>query len=117
MKRSLILALVVLLVSKTWGASVDEAVKFTAPANWKKSAPEQSSPFPTEKYSPTDGRNAELLVTLLPIELVKVSDEASLRVLYQRLWSSSMGASAGAPQVTELKVTNGSGLYATHEDP
>jgi hypothetical protein len=116
MRFTVLLALAFLLAPKTWGASVSDAVQFSAAANWKKS-PDDRSPFPTDKYVPEDGRNAALMITLIPIEVARITDEASLKALYLRIWTSTVSASAGAPDLKTLNVVTGSGLYATNEDP
>ena len=95
---------------------MSDTVQFSAAANWKKS-PDDRSPFPTDKYVPADGRNAALMITLIPIDVAGITDEASLNALYLRVWSSTVSASAGAPDLKTLSVVNGSGLYATNEDP
>jgi hypothetical protein len=58
-----------------------------------------------------------MLVTLLPSELVKVTNEEALHALHQRLCSQYVGPAGKAPAVIEIKIQNGSGAYSSFEDP
>lgn len=117
MKPSALFACGILFGAKLFGASLAGVVEIAPAEHWKSDAPDQASPFPTLKISPTDGRNADLLITLLPNELVKISDDASLRALHQRLCSPMVGPSGKSAEVTEIKIQNGTGLYSVFEDP
>jgi len=111
------LTLGILLAAKLLGASLGDIVEITTAERWNSGQPDQTGPFPTLKVSPADGRNAELLITLLPNELAKISDEASLRALHQRLSAKVYGPRGNTAATTEIKVTKGLGVYSVFEDP
>lgn len=114
---SRLLVLGFLLGARVLGASLGGIVEITTAEHWKSGEPDQRNPFPTLKVSPTNGRNAELLITLLPNELVKLSDAASLRALHQRLSAKAYGPRGNTATITEIKVTKGIGVYSVFEDP
>lgn len=99
------------------------ALEVTATAGWKSVEPLDPSqsppPFPILKYVPADGRNAAILLSLLPANVPghEVTDLGSLKRLNLLASRPYLPGPDANPTVTELKVPGGIGVLITSEDP
>jgi hypothetical protein len=124
MKRSAVfLLLACLLVAPLRAEPLGKAIEITAPAGWKSVAPlepgQPQPPFPILRYVPTDGRNASVLLTLLPATVPghEVTDLASLKRFNLMASRPYLPSPDATPTATELTVPGGIGVYLTNEDP
>ena len=117
MKPLLWLVLLLSFLSTSRAVVLGSAVDFTLPAGWEQVEPDQLSPFPTLKFVPKDGRNASVLVTLIPPELMVVDDVASLAKFFGFLCQIYLPSPDAKITAKELKLQHGSGLYYSFEDP
>jgi len=117
MKPLLWLVLLLSFLSTGRAVILGYDVDFTPPDGWEQVKPDQSSPFPTLKFVPKDGRNAAVFVTLIPPELMVVDDAASLAKFFQFLCIIYLPTPDAKITAKELKLPHGSGLYYSFEDP
>lgn len=83
-------------------------------------APGQAEPFfPTLRYTPKDGRNASIILTLLPSNAAgfKVTNHASLERFNLLSARPYLDGQAEEPVPTVLEIANGIGVCITNEDP
>jgi hypothetical protein len=106
-----------LCLGRTFAATLGGLVDLTPSKHWKTTEAKQPPGFPTIAFVPDDGRNAELLVTIVPTEVARVSDDVSLRAFHRRLCQPMMSSPHQVLTITDLKLANGIGVYATFEDP
>jgi len=103
------------------GASMDRLISVRLPPGWvevQAVAPGGGAPqFPTSKYVPKDGRNAEILVTILGRGNGKISNLKSLRELFPALCRPYLATPDDHVESTELKLAHGVAIYASFEDP
>jgi hypothetical protein len=84
------------------------------------SAPGQPEPsFPTLRYTPKDGRNASIVLTLFPISVAgfKVANHASLERFNLLSARPYLDGQAEEPAPTVLEIANGIGVCITSVDP
>jgi hypothetical protein len=99
------------------------AVEVTAAPGWKSvSAVEPGQtppPFPVIKFVPADGRNAAVLLSLLPANApgYEVNDLASLTRFNLVAARPFLPGPDAKPPLTPLKVSGGIGGYIVNEDP
>jgi len=76
-------------------------------------------PFPTLKFVPADGRNAAVILSLLPANApgYEVNDLASLTRFNLVAARPFLSAPDARPPLTELKIAGGIGGYIVNEDP
>jgi hypothetical protein len=76
-------------------------------------------PYPVLKFTPRDGRNAAVLVSLLPANVpgYEVTDLASLKAFNIVASRPYLPSPDARPTITELKVPDGIGVAITNEDP
>jgi len=117
MKSLLFTVLSLMLVGSTRADALGDAVEVTPPADWMLTSPGQPSPFPTLRYVPRDGRNATVLLTLIPGDLAKVADSASLKKFHRILQQPYLVTPNDTVPLTEFKLPQGFGVYAVFEDP
>jgi hypothetical protein len=117
MKITPLLLIGIALFNAAAGATLGGRVELTPGEKWHEVKLDRVNPFPTVRFVPVDNRNAELLVTLIPMEITKVSDAASLRMFHRGLCAPMMTSLDQRLNVSELKLAQGSGVYTTFEDP
>jgi hypothetical protein len=124
MKKLCALLLVGSLVVTSPGADLlGDKLEVTPAPGWKSDDPAPSGwaqpPFPTLRYVPEDGRNAAILLSLLPVELADftVSDEKSLEAFLLMAARPYLPSPDARPPVTKLKIADGIGAYLVNEDP
>lgn len=117
MKRILGLSVALLLASSASADSLGGKVEVTAVPGWTLSAKPEPAPLPTLRYLPTDGRNATILLTLIPAGRVGVSDADSLRQFHRKACAPFLPSPDAPVPQKELKLATGSGVYASFEDP
>jgi hypothetical protein len=76
-------------------------------------------PFPVLKYVPVDGRNAAILLSLLPANVPghEVTDLASLKRFNLLASTPYLPSPDTKPAAKELNVPGGIGVLITNEDP
>lgn len=118
------LPLVLLGLIGVAGVRADElggAVAITPSRGWiqadARDPGQERTDFPTLKYVPADGRNAAVFLSLIPVGKSGVTDRVSLRALFLRLAAPMFPAPGFVPDIRELAVSGGFGLYASFEDP
>ena len=124
MKRlAVLLLLTCFTLARAHAEMLGDTVAVTAVAGWKSVDPlapgQPAPPYPVLKFEPKDGRNAEVLLSLLPANVpgYEVTDLASLKgfnLVASRPFLTSPDA---RPAVTELSVPGGLGVAITSEDP
>ena len=98
-------------------------IDVTAAQGWKSVSavePGQSAPpFPVLKYVPADGRNAAILLSLLPANApgFEVTDLASLTRFNLIAARPFLPGPDAKPALTELKIPGGIGGYIVNVDP
>lgn len=122
MKRSalfFLLATLVPLQADTLGG----AIRITPVAGWIQQeaptpAPEAPS-FPTLHYAPKDGRNASIVLTLLPTNVpgLTITNVVSLARLNLLLAQPYLANPEDTPPFTELEIPDGIAVCITNEDP
>lgn len=77
------------------------------------------APYPVLKFVPKDGRNAAVLMSLVPADAPGfiVTDLDSLKIFNRLAARPYLPAPDARPPVTELKVNDGLGVAMTNEDP
>jgi hypothetical protein len=69
------------------------------------------------RYLPADGRNATVLLTLMPAARIGVTDVASLRRFHRKACAVFLPSPDAPVPQKELTLAAGSGVYASFEDP
>lgn len=98
-------------------------VKVFAAPGWESVDPlepaQAAPPYPVLKYVPKDGRNAAVLLSLLPADVpgYEVTDLASLKSFNLMASRPYLPETDARPAQIELNVTNGLGVLLTSEDP
>lgn len=77
----------------------------------------KSFPFPTLCYVPKDGRNANLLLTLVPNELSQVTDLDSLKKFHRAVSARYLPNPAADLAAIERRLPQGMLVYASFVDP
>ncbi len=100
------------------------AVDVIAAPGWKsvsaiEPGQQQPLPFPVLKFVPTDGRNAAVLLILLPANApgYEVTDLATLTRFTLLAARPYLPGPDAKPPLTELKISGGIGGYIVNEDP
>jgi hypothetical protein len=124
MKRlALLLLLSCFTLARAHAEMLGANVAVTAVAGWKRVDPlpprQSAPPYPVLKFVPTDGRNAALLLSLLPANVpgYEVTDLASLKGFNLVASRPFLASPDARPPVTELAVPGGLGVAITNEDP
>src|SRR5688572_7350394 len=103
--------------------SLGRVIEVTAVPGWRSVDPleqgQPQPPFPILKYVPTDGRNAAILLSLIPANVPghEVTDLDSLKRFNLMAARPYLPSPDAKPAVTELKVPGGLGVLITSEDP
>lgn len=96
-------------------------VEITPPSSWMKTDPrgpgEPSSPLPTLRYAPKDGRNAMVLLTFVPPEYAQVTELESLKKFFRQIAGPYLPTPEAKLMAEEVKLPAGVGIFATFEDP
>jgi len=109
--------------ARVHAAMLGHDVEVTAVPGWlsvEPLAPDQPKPpYPVLKFVPKDGRNAAVLLSLLPANVpgYEVTDLASLKGFNLVASRPYLPGPDARPPVTELKVPDGLGVFITSEDP
>jgi len=99
-------------------------IKITPATGWTRDGPTEAAQeepaFPTLRYVPKDGRNASIVLTLLPITVAgfTITNHASLErfnLLSARPYLANPDDEPPIPTV--LDIANGIGVSITNEDP
>jgi len=112
-----------LLFNVTRAESLGGVVEITAPAQWERVAPlppgQPAPPYPVLKYVPKDGRNAAVLLSLLPADVpgYEVTDLPSLKGFNLVASRPYLSEPDTRPAQSELSVPGGLGVFLTNEDP
>jgi hypothetical protein len=123
MKRFAVLFITALCLVVCQADSLGRAVTITVHPEWKSensAAPGQPElPFPTLRYAPKDGRNAVILLTLMPRDVsgFVVTDLASLRRFNLLSAQPYLADPENPPSSHELKMRNALAVAMTNEDP
>jgi hypothetical protein len=124
MKRFFVVLLLVCFASFPLRAEpLGRVIEVTAVPGWHRVDPLESGepqpPVPILKYVPVDGRNAAILLSLLPANVPghEVTDLDSLKRLNLAAARRYLPNPADKPAATELKVPGGIGVLITSEDP
>ncbi|MEJ1972180.1 MAG: hypothetical protein WDM96_06830 [Lacunisphaera sp.] len=98
-----------------WTSSPSQAGKSAEPLEPGQTPP----PFPVLKYVPADGRNAAILLSLLPAKTssFEVTDLASLTRFNLMAAEPYLPSPTARPPLIALKVPGGIGGYIVNEDP
>jgi hypothetical protein len=117
-----IFCLVALLAAAEIRADVlGDSVEISPLKSWIQTDPQRPgappSPYPTLRYVPRDGRNATVLLTVVPAEVAKVGDGESLKNFFRLLARPYLSAPTAKLFAKELTLPQGIALYATFEDP
>lgn len=100
-----------------------DVISLTPPAGWERVQPHPAcldeSPFPTLKYLLHDGQQAEIVITLLPANIVgfPVTDAESLTKFSLIAAQPYLPASAPQPRVAEFTLPDGLAIAITIPRP
>jgi hypothetical protein len=100
-----------------------QSITLTPPADWESVRPFPASlaesPYPTLKYLPKDGRPVEIIITLLPADVVgfPVTDPVSLRKVCLIAAEPYLDPAAPLPACVELALPEGLGVRITAPCP
>jgi hypothetical protein len=99
-----------------------DLIKITAVAGWTRESPgesAQASLFPTLRFVPKDGRNAAIIITLLPSDVpgFTVTNHASLERFNLMSARPYIANPDDPPPPTVVEIANGIGVSITNEDP
>jgi len=124
MKRlAAVLLLSCLVLAPLRAEFLGKNIDVTTIPSWKSVEPLEPGqpvpPFPVLKYVPVDGRNAAILLSLLPANVPghEVTDLASLKRFNLLASSPYLPSPDAKPTVKELNVSGGIGVLITSEDP
>jgi hypothetical protein len=120
MKSFLWFAVLLSVAALARADSLDGKVDVTPLASWAQAdagVDGMAAMLPTVKYVPRDGRNAALMLTVIPADAAKVSDIASLRSLLRTVSGPMQPPSWTESEIKEFKTKGGRGVYASFEDP
>lgn len=124
MKRLLLLCFVASLTAARLAADMlGSAVEVNPVAGWKSVSPllpgQEQPPYPVLKFAPSDGRNAAILLSLLPADVpgYEVNNLDALTRFNLMAARPYLPSPEAKPPATELKVYGGIGAYITNEDP
>jgi len=124
MKRlAALLLLSVFALARVHAEMLGHDVEVTAVPGWQSVEPlapgQPKPPYPVLKFVPKDGRNAAVLLSLLPANVpgYEVTDLASLKGFNLVASRPYLPGPDARPPVTELKVHDGLGVSITSEDP
>lgn len=121
MKHFLSLLSGLLVFSALRADVLGDAVDITPVAGWELADSRELRmppiPFPTLYYVPKDGRNAKVLLTLIPNEIAKVSDLASLKKFHRILSRLYLPTPDTEMTVIDRKLPQASLVYASFVDP
>ena len=98
-------------------------VEVTAVPGWESVNPlppgQPAPPYPVLRFAPKDGRNASILLKLLPANVPghEVTDLATLKGFNLVAARPFLPSPDARPTATELKVADGLGVCLTNEDP
>lgn len=98
-------------------------IKITPVAGWGRESPDepgQAEPrFPTLRFAPKDGRNASIILTLLPIDTpgFTVTNHASLERFNLISARPYIANPDDPPAPSVVEIANGIGVSITNEDP
>lgn len=118
---ALLFALVISLPSRA--DMLGQAVEVTPHPEWKSVEPgnpgEAPAPFPTRRYIPRNGRNATVLLTVLPNDITgfAITDLPSLKRFNLLSAQPYLPNPEAVPPVLELEIPNGIAVTITCEDP
>lgn len=73
--------------------------------------------LPTWQYAPSDGRNATVLISVLPAGRLGVSNAATLREFNYKACKPYLPTPDAQVNPREMTLTSGLGLYVSFEDP
>ncbi len=122
MKRYVLLFLLAALVP-LHADTLGGAIKISPVSGWMREeslAPGQEEPlFPTLRYVPKDGRNAAIILTLLPNDMpgLTISNAVALARFNLLLAQPYLANPEDTPPFTELEIPNGIAVCITNEDP
>ena len=122
MKRFALLFLLAALVPLR-ADTLGGAIRITPVSGWiLEEAPtsgQEEPAFPTLRYVPKDGRNASLVLTLLPTNVpgLTITNVVSLARLNLLLAQPYLANPEDTPPFTELEIPDGIAVCITNEDP
>ncbi len=124
MKRLAVLSLLsCLALVRVHAETLGRDVQITPPSGWASVDPlppgQPVPPYPVLKFTPKDGRNAAVLISLLPANVpgYEVTDLTSLKAFNIVASRPYLPSPDARPVATELKVPDGLGVALTNEDP
>lgn len=115
MRLAVLLLAQTLLLGSATAAVLGGRVELTPVKTWKEVSAGDSE-FSTAKFIPLDDRNAALSVSVFPPEL-KITDLLSLRRFHRGACKSLMSSPDAPLDTAEFQTADGTGVYATFEDP
>ena len=121
--KSLVCLLTLAALTPLRADTLGNVIKISPDSGWRQaeSRPtgQEETPFPTLKYVPKDGRNAAIILTLLPSDApgFTVTNHASLE-RFNLISARPYIANPDDPPVPAvLEIANGIGVSLTNEDP
>jgi hypothetical protein len=124
MKRfAVILVLSCALLARVHAETLGRDVEVTPVPGWASVDPlapgQPVPPYPVLKFTPKDGRNAAVLISLLPANVpgYEVTDLASLKAFNIVASRPYLPSPDARPTITELQIPDGLGVAITNEDP
>ncbi len=111
------LCLWVLLASRVFADPLGDKVDIKPVANWTLAPMDRTVPLPTLRYVPADGRNATVMLTLLPASRLGVVDAASLRQFHRKACVPFLPKPDSEVRQLDLNLPGVVGVYASFEDP
>lgn len=117
MKR-IALALAVLVATLSVRADrLAEVIEVTPAKGWIRAKPKSGGDIPTLRFVPADGRNAEVLISLIPADESPVEDAKSLAALHEEMTTATYGSAPPKIAAIHYETKDGIGVYSTFEDP
>lgn len=123
MKRLVLLFLLASLSPLLRADTLGGVIRITPVPGWTQDEPlppgQQEPPFPILRYVPKAGRNAALILTLLPNDVpgFTITNLASLKRFNLLSAQPYLANMDDTPPVTELEIPNGIAVCITNEDP
>lgn len=119
MKSSVVLLAFVFAIPFARAERLGNTIEVAPVSGWA-SAPVDATPvpvpIPTIKFAPKDDRNAAVLISLFPADAVQVADADSLAQFFHAL-CGAFGDAAKTAKINTLQLPDGTGIYASFEDP
>lgn len=116
MKRFVLVIAVLLAAVSVQADRLADVIDVTPTKGWVRARPKRGANAPTLRFVPSDGRNAEVLISLIPSQK-PVDNADALTRLHQQINRSTYGNAPVKVKELRYETKDSVGIYTTFEDP